>query len=166
VKKWVDDLSSLLYRDEGANGEIRVRHLSISEFLVSDHCNYQVNLQDTHAQLGIVCLETMVEQLRFNICQLEDSRLANADIQDLPARIQRNISDALQYSSLYWSNHLCFSPDNRDQRVLGGLKKFLEGVYPLFWIEVLSVMGMVPVGAPTLRRVISWIKVSTSPVCR
>jgi len=166
VKKWVDDLSSLLYRDEGANGEIRFRHLSIPEFFVSDHCDYQVTLQDTHVQLGIVCLETMVEQLRFNICQLEDSRLANTDIQDLPARIQSNISDALQYSSLYWLNHVCISPDNRDQRVLGGLKKFLEGVYPLFWIEVLSLMGMVPVGAPSLRRLVSWIKVNTSPVCR
>jgi len=166
VKKWVDDLSSLLYRDEGANGGVRVRHLSISDFFVSNHCDYQVNLQDTHARLGIVCLQTMVEQLRFNICKLEDSRLANADIQDLPARIQSNISDALQYSSLYWSNHVFFCPDNRDQRVLGTLKKFLEGVYPLFWIEVLSVMGMVPVGAPSLRRLISWIKVSTSQVCR
>jgi hypothetical protein len=29
VKKWVDDLSSLLCRDEAANGGIRVRHLSI-----------------------------------------------------------------------------------------------------------------------------------------
>ena len=166
VKKWVDDLSSLLYRDGGGEGGVRVRHLSISEFFVSDHCDYQVNLQDTHAQLGIVCLKTMVEQLRFNICKLEDSRLANADIQDLPARIQCNISDALQYSSLYWANHVCFSPDNRDQLVLGSLKKFLEGGYPLFWIEVLSLTGMVPVGAPSLRRLISWVKVSKSLLYR
>ena len=165
VKKWVDDLSSLLYR-EGANGGVRVRHLSISEFFASDHCDYQVNTQDMHARLGIVCLESMVDQLRFNICRFEDSRLANADIQDLPARVQSNISDVLQYSSLYWSNHICFPPNNRDQRVLGSLKKFFEGVYPLFWIEVLSVMGMVPVGAPSIRRLISWVKVSTSPVCQ
>jgi len=38
VKKWVDDLSSLLYRDGGINGGIRVRHLSISDFLISDDC--------------------------------------------------------------------------------------------------------------------------------
>jgi len=42
VKKWVSDLSSLLYRDEAASGGIRVRHLSISDFFVSDHCAYQV----------------------------------------------------------------------------------------------------------------------------
>jgi len=163
VKKWVDGLSSLLYRDEGANRGIRVRHLSISDFFVSDHCDYQVNLRDVNAQLGITCLETMVKQLCFNICQFEDSRLANADVKDLPSRIEQNISDPLQYSSLYWSNHLCSTLDNRDQCVLEGLKKFFGGLYPLFWIEVLSVLGVVPIGAPNLRRVISWVKVSTAP---
>ena len=165
VKMWVDDLSSLLYRDEGTNGGIRVRHLSISDFLVSDDCpcDYQIDPQDANVRLGIACLRTMVCQLRFNICGLEDSRLANADIQDLPSRIIENIPDCLQYSSLYWSNHLCFTPDNNDQRVWDNLKEFFEGLSPLFWIEVLSILGMVPMGAPGLRRVISWAKVSPAP---
>jgi len=167
IKKWVDALSSLLYRDGAVNRGIRVRHLSIYDFFVSNRCDYQVNIRDAGVHLGIACLKTMITQLRFNICKLEDSRLANADIHDLPSRIEQNVSDALQYSSLYWSNHLCFPPDNRDQRglVLGILKEFFEGLYPLFWIEVLSIMGMVPIGAPSLRRLISWVRVSTSPAC-
>jgi hypothetical protein len=166
VKMWVDGLSSLLYRDEGTNGGIRVRHLSISEFLVSDDCpcDYRINLRDANVQLGIACLKTMVRQLRFNICGLEDSRLANADIKDLPSRIMENISDCLQYSSLYWSNHLCFAPDNNDQRVWDSLEEFFEGLCPLFWIEVLSILGMVPLGAPSIRSVISWAKVCPAPV--
>jgi hypothetical protein len=166
VKKWVDDLSSLLYRDHVVNGGVRVRHLSISEFFISDHCAYQVNLRDANVQLGIVCLKTMVAQLCFNICKLEDSRLANAQVKDLPSRIKENISDALQYSSLYWSNHLCFTSDNGDQEVWESLREFFEGLYGLFWIEVLSIMRMVPIGAPSLRRVISWAKVSTAPAGR
>ena len=169
VKKWMDDLSSLLYRDERANGGIRVRHLSISEFFISDNhpSDYQVNLRDANVQLSIACLKTMVGQLRFNICKLEDSRLANADIEDLPSRIKENTSDPLQYSSLYWSNHLCLTPHdiNGDRRVWGTLKDFFEGLYALFWIEVLSIMGMVPIGAPSLRRVISWVKVGAAPPC-
>jgi hypothetical protein len=162
VETLVDALSSLLYRDEGANGGIRVRHLSISEFFLSDHCHYQANLREAHVQQGISCLETMFKQLRFNICKLEDSRLANSEVKDLKSRIEQNIPDALQYSCFYWSSHLCFSLDNinRDLRVLGKLKQFFEGLYPLFWIEVLSIMGMVPIGAPSLRRVISLVKVS------
>jgi hypothetical protein len=162
VKKWVDDLSSLLYRDEGANRAIRIRHLSISDFFVNNDCHsdYQVSVIDANVHLGVSCLKTMVDQLCFNICKLDDSRLANADIEDLQSRIEQNISDSLQYSSLYWSNHLCFAPDIGDQRVSGGLKEFFEGLYPIFWIEALSVMGMVPIGAPSLRRVISWVRVS------
>ena len=164
VKTWVDALSSLLYRDEAANGGIRVRHLSVYDFFVSDRCNYQVNIRDADVQLGIDCLRVMTTQLRFNICKLEDSRLANADIRDLPSRVKENISDALQYSCLHWSNHLSFPSDNRDQGVLvlGHLKKFCEGLYPLFWVEVLSILGMVPIGAPSIRRLLSWVRVSTS----
>ena len=163
VKKWVNDLSSLLYRDEAANGGIRVRHLSISDFFVSDHCAYQVNLADANVQLGIACLKTMLKQLRFNICKLDDSRLANVDINDLPMRVKEHISDALQYSALYWSNHLCVTSDNGDCYVWGILKEFFGGLYGLLWVEVLSILGVVPIGAPTLRRVISWAKVSLAP---
>jgi len=163
IEKWADDLSSLLYRDEGANGAIRVRHLSISEFIASNRCDYQLNLRAAHVQQGIACLKTMLKQLRFNICKLEDSRLANTDIKDLSSRIETNISEPLQYSSLYWSIHLRSTPDNAhyDQRILGSLKEFFEGLCPLFWIEVLSVMGMVSIGAPSLRGVISLVKVSS-----
>ena len=168
VEMWVADLSSLFYRDEGANGGIRVRHLSISDFFLSNDCpsNYRVDLRAANVELGIACLKKMVEQLRFNICKLEDSRLANADVHDLPSRIKENISDALQYSCLYWSNHLCFGGDNSDERVWESLWKFFEGPYGLFWIETLSNMGMVGIGVPSLRRVISTIvKVSTAPFC-
>ena len=162
VKAWVDALSSLLYRDEAANRGIRVRHLSVYDFFVSDRCDYQVNVRDADVQLGIACLRAMTTQLRFNICKLDDSRLANAEIRDLPSRVQEYISDPLQYSCLHWLDHLRLPPANRDQSemVLGSLKKFLEGSYILFWIEVLSIMRMVPIGVPGLRKLLSWVRVS------
>ena len=165
VKKWVGALNSLLYQDEAPDRGIRVRHLSVYYFFVSDRCSYQVNMRHADAQLGIACLRVMTTQLRFNICNLEDSRVANADIKDLPSRVKQNISDALQYSCLHWSEHLRFPSGNRNQcaLILGSLKKFFEGLYPLFWVEVLSVMGMIPIGAPSIRRLLSWVRVSTSP---
>ena len=167
VKKWVDALSSLLYRDEAANRGVRVRHLSVYDFFISDCCTYQVNIRDAEVRTGISCLRVMTTQLRFNICKLEDSRLANADITDLPFRVKQHVSNPLQYSCLHWSNHLCFPSETRDQwvLVLGSLKKFFEGLYPLFWVEVLSIMGMVPVGAPSIQRLLPWVRVSTFPVC-
>ena len=106
---------------------IRARHISISDFLVSDDCpcDYRINSQDANMQLAIACLKTMVSQLQFNICRLENSRLVNADVEDLPFRITKNISDSLQYSPLYWSDHLRFNSDNRNRQVWESLKEFL-----------------------------------------
>ena len=156
VETWMANLSSLLYQEEGANGGIRVRHLSISDFFLSGDCpsNYHVDLQNANVELRIPCLRKMVEQLSFNICKLEDSWLANSDIEDLPSRIKENISDALQYRCLYRSNHLCFGPNNGNLRVWESLRTFFEGPYGLYWIEVLSVMRKVLIGVPSLRRVI------------
>jgi len=168
VKMWVEDLGSMFYRDEAASGGIRFRHLSILDFFVNGDCqgDYQVNPRDANMFLGIACLEKMVEQLRFNNCGLEDSRLANVDVKDLASRIKVNISDALQYSSLYWSNHLCFSPDIGERCVLDKLRKFFEGPYALFWVEVLSIMGMLRLGVTGLRELTSkLVKVSTAPAC-
>jgi len=162
VKAWVGALSSLLYRDEAANRGIRVWHLSVYDFFVSDRCVYQVNIRDADMQLGIACLKAMTTQLRFNICKLDDSRLANAEVGDLPCRVKENISNPLQYSCLHWLDHLSLPPANRDQCVvvLGSLKKFFEGLYGLFWIEVLSILGMVPIGIPSLRKLLFWVRVS------
>jgi hypothetical protein len=167
VKRWVDALNSLLYRDEAADRGVRARHLSVYDFFVSDNYDYQVNVRDADVQLGNACLKTMVTQLRFNICKLEDSRLANANISDLPSRVKQNVSDPLLYSCLHWLSHLCLPPNNRDQRrmVSESLKKFFEGLCPLFWVEVLSIMGMVPIGVPGLRRLLSWVRVSTWSHC-
>ena len=168
VKMWVENLCSMLYRDEGASRGIRVRHLSVADFFVSDDCqaDYQINLRDAHVELGVVCLNKMVEQLRFNICKLEDSRLANDEVKDLPSRIKENISDTLQYSSVHWSNHLCFTSDTDDQRVWESLRTFFERPHALFWIEVLSILGMLGIGTASLRRVTSTlVKVSTVPTC-
>ena len=166
VKIWVEDLDSMFFRDEGASGGIRVRHMSILDFFVSNDCqdDYRVNLQEANMALGITCLETMVEQLRFNICRLKDSRLANSEVKDLASRIKENISDALQYSSLYWTNHLCFTPDTSERCMWDKLRKFFEGPYALFWVEVLSIMGMLRIGVPSLRELASTlVKVSTAP---
>ena len=165
IKIWMDHLNSLLHRDERANGGVRVRHLSISEFFMSNKCDPDYRIDPVHAnvQLGISCLKTMIRDLRFNICRLEDSQVANAAIKDLPSRIKDSIPDELQYSSLYWSNHICVHSANGISRTLGSLKEFFEGLYPLYWIEALSLMGMVPIGALSLRRVISLIKVCIAP---
>ena len=162
VQAWVDALSSLLYQDEAANRGIHVWHLSVYNFFVSDCCDYQVNVQDANVKLGIACLKVMTTQLHFNICKLNNSKLTNTEVGDLPSQVKENISDPLQYSCLHWLDHLHLPSTNHDQcaLVLGSLKKFFEGLYRLFWIEVLSIMGMVLIGIQRLRKLVAWVRVS------
>jgi len=96
------------------------------EGFVTNICQFPISLsaisarispEHANMRLGIACINTMVKRLCYNICRLEDSRLANTDINDLPSRVKANISDSLQYSPLYWSNHLCFTSDSGDLRV-------------------------------------------------
>jgi hypothetical protein len=101
----------------------------------------------------------MAEKLKFNICELETSCLPNADIQDLNNRVREKISDALQYSSIHWSNHLCSNLVPVGTTVSALLITFLRGVQLLYWLEVLSLMGRVPVAIWALRLLKAGFKV-------
>jgi hypothetical protein len=160
VRSWVDELGSLLYRDGSAKGGVRPRHLSIIEFLMSPTCppEFQVDLQQANAELGQYCLKRMTKELKFNMCELETSCVSNADIRDLDVRVQEKISDALQYSSMHWSSHLCSYLAPASTEVSNLLDEFLMGTRSLYWMEVLSVMGKVPTAIAALRQMKPRIK--------
>ena len=167
ISSWVNGLSSLLYRDMSENGGIRARHLSVIEFLTSPTCppEFRVDIQEANAQLGHRCLITMAKELKFNICNLETSCVLNADIRNLDDRVQEKISDALQYSSMYWSSHLCVDSAPASEQVYEQLNTFLMGVQLLYWLEVLSLMGKVPVAISALRLMKACYKVCIFIVC-
>jgi hypothetical protein len=153
ISSWVDGLSSLLYRDASENGGIRARHLSVIEFLTGPTCplEFRVDLQEADGQLGYRCLITMTKELEFNICKLETSCASNADIRNLDDRVREKISDALQYSCIHWSSHLFSGSSPASKKVSELLNTFLTGVQLLYWLEVLSVTGKVPVAISALR---------------
>jgi len=93
----------------------------------------------------------MSNELEFNICELETSCVPNADIQDLNKRVRDKISDALQYSTIHWADHLCSNPGTVGTEVSGILITFLRGVQLLYWLEVLSLMGTAPVAIWALK---------------
>jgi hypothetical protein len=136
-------------------GDLRFKHQSFVDFLLDAvECppEFQVNLQQANADLSIHCLMTMNLELKFNICEIESSYLSNAEIQDLEVRIGERISGALQYSCLHWHSHLCSDWDPARVDILTPLDGFLKGVRPLYWMEVLSVMGKIPIGIIALRQ--------------
>jgi NACHT domain len=137
-------------------GDLQFKHQSFVDFLLdSVGCppEFQVNLQQANADLSIRCLMTMNSELEFNICKIESSYLSNAEIKDLEWRIGQQISGALQYSCLHWYRHLCSDWDPAGVDILTPLHTFLRADRPLHWMEVLSVMGKVPIGISALRQV-------------
>ncbi|PVF92453.1 WD40 repeat-like protein [Serendipita vermifera] len=165
VKNMVDKLGSLLYRDKMANGGIRVRHLSILDFLTESqgHPDLSIDIKGAHYVVGIACIRVMLEGLKFNICGLESSLESNAKIEDLKDKVEQKIPDALQYSCIHWSNHICHTVDTEEPELYGALNKFVKDLRLLYWIEVLSLLDQVPKGDSSLRRILSWAKVSQEP---
>jgi hypothetical protein len=161
VKGLVDELSSLLYRDTNLNGGIRVRHLSIIDFLAGSEClpELRVNPEQANRSIGRACIGIMTDELKFNICKLESSLQPNQEIEDLREKIDQNISDTLQYSCIFWSNHICHSIDIGDLGIYQSLDRFVEKSRLLYWMEILSLLGQVAVGDSSLRRLLSWTKV-------
>jgi len=109
---------------------------------------------------GLACLRIMNDELKFNICNLESSLIPNHDVKDLMDRIKENISDALQYSCIHWSTHVCYTPYSKDSTVPEHLDEFFKNERPLYWMEVLSLLGKVGVGIRDLQEVISWAEAS------
>jgi hypothetical protein len=158
----VNRLSSLLYRD--TNGAIRIHHLSFIDFITdtspSHICPSQflVDLEKANSQIASTCLNLMTTQLKFNICNLQTSRLLNTEIPDLQTRIENSISAQLQYSCLHWSSHVT---DTQQGNQAAGLllgEFFSEGRV-LFWLEVLSLLGQIHAALVGLSQLMAWIEV-------
>ncbi|KAI6158930.1 hypothetical protein EDD17DRAFT_1899110, partial [Pisolithus thermaeus] len=112
---------------------VRPLHASFYDFLMDESRSgvYCVATSDTKG-LAFAALQTLCDELRFNICGLESSYLANVDVPDLPERIKKNILPHLSYSCRFWGQHLEKSPY---EPALGKLVKDIIGSERImFWL--------------------------------
>lgn len=148
----IDDLRSVLYEDHSKGNVIRVCHPSFLDYLENqERCGeYWTNPQQLNQIMFEKCSKLMQTTLRFNICELESSCIANGDIPDLQQRITERIPESLQYSCLYCFTH--FTVINRPL-VDGMIEKFFSSLYGLYWLEVLSLINGLKKGLDTLRSI-------------
>jgi hypothetical protein len=106
-----------------------------------------VDLVVAHHQLAHACSGLMLCDLKFNICKLDTSYLANSDVPDMDSRLARYISSALPYACIFWSNHLEHVAFERD--LFAKLQSSVETKF-LFWLEVLSLKSRVGLALPGL----------------
>jgi hypothetical protein len=171
VDEAIDALASVLYADASNNHAIRVCHPSFMDFLTrSDRgcpTRFRIDIRRENLRMAEFCLRTMIDEqswLKFNICGLESSYKMNADIEGLSDRVKAAVSESLRYSCLHWAAHLTYAvtKGNRDEhtKLYELLKQFLNKGRPLFWLEVLSLIGEVKAAIASLLLVVSWIGVS------
>ena len=117
-------------------------HTSFRDFLINKEKSgdFGVDLCDVHHQMAHSCLGILLNSLRFNICKLETSYLANKDVTNLKMRIDRYIPPALLYACRFWGEHLEYI--DFETGLFGKLQTLFEKKF-LFWLEALSLTNYV-----------------------
>ncbi len=136
---------------------LRVCHPSFLDFVASEARSQEfwTNPEVLDTMMAQRCFSIMKADLKFNICGLESSHQRNDEIPDLKQRIPQE----LQYSAVYWLDHLSRSSGSSDDEKLNDAYEFLYDVRLLYWLEVLSVVSEINAAAQILRKLVVMSKV-------
>ncbi|KAJ6612628.1 hypothetical protein B0H10DRAFT_1952189 [Mycena sp. CBHHK59/15] len=129
----------------------RTLHASFGDYLTDPTRSggepWAINTKVDHQPLSLGCLRILHSELKFNICGLEDSHCLNTDVPDIARRVTDNILPALAYSSCFWFNHV--QETLIEGRVLEAIRRFMYDKV-LYWLEVLSLLGKLPIATAAL----------------
>src|SRR6266849_9946590 len=126
--------------------------------------DFYVGVLDTHYQLAHSCLNLLLDPLdglKFNICKLGTSYLANDDVEDLNTRVDLHIPPALLYACRFWHQHL--KQTGFKMYLFKKVETFFKEKF-LFWLEALSLtrnIGLAPSAFATLNM---WLASSSKGV--
>jgi NACHT domain len=131
-------------------------HTSFRDFLTNKkNAVFYVDLGEAHHELADACLGLMLDNLKFNICKLESSYLANSDVPDMESRISEHIPPALSYACVFWDDHLEHVAFEYD--LFTKLRSLFENKF-LFWLEVLSIKSSVGLASSALSSLKTWLR--------
>jgi hypothetical protein len=133
-------------------------HTSFRDFVMDQKKSsvFHVDIHVAHRQLAHACLSLVLDDLKFNICGLESSYLANEDVKDLETRISEHLPPALSYACCFWDNHLTQKHVDFETDLFGKLQIFFKTKF-LFWLEALSLLGAVGFASPALLSLSIWL---------
>ena len=158
IREIIKSLGSLLDGVLDDEKPILPLHTSFRDFLLDKDRSsiFHVNIQAQDSLcLGRALLACMRIKLKFNICDLKDSRIRNVDIPDLPTRVNTAIPSHLAYSCRYWMDHLQHAdctPDLSNEVTL-----FFKDVFP-YWLEAISLLSL----SSPLSTILSALKTCTT----
>ena len=173
---WVTNIIkslSAIISVEGETDVVRACHLSVLDYLggilsgkleavivkvngVDKTATFSTRLEEMHTRVFDGCFAVISRELRFNMCDLEDSHRLNKDVPDLSIRIKQKLSEALQYGCLFWISHLVESHvKGCGEQVFA----FLHSLNALYWIEALSLLDAIDRGIVALQDCTSFFAV-------
>ena len=156
-------LGSLLTNVHSSNENLLIvpLHTSFRDFLINREKSgdFWIDLRDVHHQMAHSCLSMLVDGLKFNICKLETSYLANKDVTDLKARVDEYIPHALLYACRFWDDHL--EHIGFETGLFGKLQALFEKKF-LFWLEALSLTNYVGLASAACSALDIWLSTNQS----
>jgi hypothetical protein len=151
-------LGSLLSHVHSSNENLPIipLHTSFRDFLLNKEKSgdFWVDLRGVHHQMAHSCLGILLEGLKFNICNLETSYLANKDVVDLQTRVDKYIPPALLYACRFWDDHL--EHIGFETGLFGKLQALFEKKF-LFWLEALSLTNYVGLASAACSALNLWL---------
>ena len=143
---------SLLVFQEDIDHPVKSFHKSFPDFLIDPtRCinpRFRIDPQHQHTELLVNCLELMNRGLEQNMCRLPDG-IINSEVADLKERSEKYIDRALRYACRSWHKHLVEAIPAQMPEITPVLHRFLDQKF-LFWLEVLSILGIVRVAVDAL----------------
>ena len=121
---------------------IRPVHMSFRDFLLDEaRCLvFHVRITSHHSHsIGRALLACMRNMLRFNMCDLKDSRLRNAMVPNLAEQVNMAIPSHLSYACLHWMDHLQHATCTPE--LLHEVTQFFKDFFP-YWLEAISLLSL------------------------
>ena len=156
----LESIQSLLALHDDTNHPIQSFHKSFPDFITdATRCNdhrFYIS-PDHHTKLLLHCLDLMGKTLEKNMYSLPYYAL-NSEVENLPKKIKESsVCGALEYACRSWYNHLLArKPEDEVANVVSALHHFLEKKF-LFWLEVLSVLGVLGDAKHALDVTVEWL---------
>jgi len=158
VVRLLSNLHSLL-APSGKDQTFRIHHKSFLDFITSpERCKagleFYIDPKVHHIRVAKCCLRIMDHNLRFNMCNLEQSERYK-DRAQLHDRIQNHISQHLAYACIYWASHLIagHGPDGNFDEEVKVLLECFATKHLVTWLEALSIIGRIDSAYISLNRV-------------
>ena len=155
IEKLQSKLAAVIFVDP-VTDTLRVCHPSFLDFISvqARSQEFWTDPEKLDTMMAKRCFAIMNAGLKFNICELQSSCQRNDEIPGLKGRIP----EELQYSAVYWLDHLSQSSGTRDVK-LKVAYDFLYHARLFYWLEVMSVLCEVNTAVQILQKLVVMSKV-------